>query len=405
MSELSIIKIIIFGLQYLNFYYVADIFLIISIALFSTAIYRNIQIIPTLLAGLGVFTTILIISIGISNFDSHSIESSIPDLLNSLAIALIFGFINLILILILRFLNNCEVEKKPGNSEITPTAIYLTLREISTFNNVTQKPLLNSIFEQLRLSQENTQRILELQGIDISKKIELLSNIITILIENSSSIKQMEIEINKGFNELSNGLDNNIKKTDIEKICKVLQDIIVQIDSISDNELTKSLQTVMPYLKNLQQLHAQANNTFPKIEKSLTELTQGMQQVLQDNLELLENSVETQLDMAEAIKPSEDSESEEFKSVYYQAFNAMDSGEYQDAITYFSRAIELNSQEFSLLYNQSCCYALIGEIELALDTLSNAILLNEQCIEMAKTDLDFDKIRHEPKFQALLSGS
>ncbi|MDM8569854.1 hypothetical protein QUF50_10175, partial [Thiotrichales bacterium HSG1] len=262
MSELSIIKIIMIGLQYLNPYYVADVFLIISIALFLIAIYKNIQIIPTLLAGLGIFTAIIIVSISISNFDSNTIENSIPDLLNGLAIAIILGFINLIFILVLRFINNRKL-KKISNNEITPTAIYLTLRELSTYNNVTQKNLLNNIFKQLSLIQENSEKTLQLH--------------------------------------------ENLEKKHISS-----QNIMEQINFISDNKLAQFSQTFQPYLKDLQQFHISVNDTFPKIEQSLTELTKKMQQVLQNNLKLLENSVETQLDMAGVIV--ENLESDKFKT-------------------------------------------------------------------------------------------
>ncbi|MDM8569784.1 hypothetical protein QUF50_09805, partial [Thiotrichales bacterium HSG1] len=87
------------------------------------------------------------------------------------------------------------------------------------------------------------------------------------------------------------------------------------------------------------------------------------------------------------------------------AFSHMDFGEYESAIAYFNTAIELNPQEFSLFYNQSCCYAMLGKVEPALNALNNAILLDKQSIEMASNDKDFNKIRHNPKFQALLIGS
>jgi len=414
MSELSIIKIIIIGLQYLNPYYVADVFLIISIALFSIAIYKRTQIIPTLLASLGIFSTILLISISISHFDSNSIESSIPNLLNGLITALIFGFINLLLVLILRFIKNRKI---PEKSEITPTAIYLTLREIATYNNITQKPLLNNIFEQLRLSQENTQRILELHGVGVSQELDLLKSIKNALIDEDSLIKQIKIEIINGFNKLFIELGDQTETSNIAKIHTELQNITSQINSIPATKLATSLQAIQPYLESLQQLRIQTNDTFPKIEQNLTELIKGMQQVLQNNLDMLNTSVETQLDMAEVLiennlqESSENSqqiitdkvELEEFDAVYNQAFSCMDSGDYENAITYFSQAIEINPQEFSLFYNQACCYAMFDQIESALATLQNAILLNEQCIEMANTDLDFDKIRYDSRFQALLN--
>ena len=414
MSELSIIKTITITLQYLNLYYIADVFLIVSFILFFIAIYKRIQIFSSLLTGLGIFITILIMFISISKFNTDTIK--MPDLLNGLGIALIFGFINLSLVWILRLINNRRTIKSE-NSEITPTAIYLTLRELSTYNNVTQKPLLTNIFEQLRLIQENTQRIIEIHGIDVSQELDLLKSIKNALIDEDSLIKQIKVEITNGFNKLFNELDNKFDKSDIEKIRKGLQSIINKINTVSDTELAKSLQEIQPYLKNLQQLHNQANDSFPKIEQNLTELTHGMQQVLQNNLELLKDSMETQLDMAEVSvennlqnpldhKLTEESvaESKEFQSIYDKAFNNMDIGNYQNATIYFSQAIELNPHEFSLFYNQACCYTLLGETDFALDALQNAIFLDKQCIEMASTDLDFDKIRYNSRFQDLLNN-
>ncbi len=411
MSELSIIKIIIISLQYLNLYYIADIFLIISFILFCLAVYKHIQIIPSLLTGLGIFITILIMFISISKFNTGAIENNMPDLLNGFGIALIFGFINLSLVWILRLINDRRTIKHES-SEITPTAIYLTLRELSTYNNITQKPLLNNIFEQLKLIQENTQRIIEIHGVGVSQELDLLKTVKSAIIEEASLIKQIKVEITNGFNKL----DNRIEKSDIDKIQKSLQNIINKINSISNTELVKSLQEIQPYLESLQQLNTKANDSFPKIEQNLTELIEGIQQVLQNNLDLLKDSMETELDMAEVsvennLQNSIDNtqqnnvvdESEEFKSTYDKAFNNMDTGNYQNAIVYFSQAIEINSQEFSLFYNQACCYALLDQTELALDALQNAILLDKQCIEMANTDLDFDKIRYDSRFQVLLN--
>ncbi len=401
MSELSIIKIIIISLQYLNIYYIADVFLVISLVLFWIAVYKNIKIIISLLTSLGIFITILIIFISISKFNTSAVENNIPDLLNDLGIALIFGFFNLSLVWVLRLIN-IRRTVKIESTEITPTAIYLTLRELSTYNNITQKPLLNRIFEQLKLIQENTQRIIEIHGIGVSQELDLLKTVKNDIIDESLLIKQIKVEIINGFNKLD-------KKDDIDKIQQVLQNIVNKINLVSNTELAKSLQEIQPYLESLQQLHIQANDSFPKIEQNLTELTQGIQQVLQNNLETLEVSMETQLDMAEvsienvlqenklAIK------SEESKSIYDKAFNNMDAGDYQNAIIYFNQAIEANSQEFSLFYNQACCYALLDQTELALKVLQSAILLDKQCIEMASTDLDFDKIRYDSRFQALLN--
>ncbi|HHB91897.1 MAG TPA: hypothetical protein ENK59_01640 [Thioploca sp.] len=396
MSELSIIKTIIISLQYLNLYYIADVFLVISLILFCIAIYKNIKIISLLLTGLGIFITILIIFISISKFNTSAIENNLTDLLNNLGVALIFGFFNLLLVWILRLIN-ARRTVEPEDTEITPTAIYLMLLELNTYNNITQKPLLSNIFEQLKLIQENTQKIIEIYGVSVSQELDLLKTIKNDIINEGLLI--IKSEITDEFNKLDN---------DIDKIQQGLQNIVNKINLVSSTELAKSLQEIKPYLESLRQLHIQANDSFPKIEQNLTELTQGIQQVLQNNLELLKTSMETQLDMAEVSieNVQEDKlavKSEEYKSICDKAFKNMDAGDYQNAIIYFDQAIEINSQEFSLFYNQACCYALLDQTEPALEALHSAILLDKQCVEMASTDLDFDKIRYDSRFQVLLN--
>jgi tetratricopeptide (TPR) repeat protein len=54
-------------------------------------------------------------------------------------------------------------------------------------------------------------------------------------------------------------------------------------------------------------------------------------------------------------------------------------------------------------YNKACCYALQGNIAQAIANLQQAIILNpDKYREMAKTDSDFDKIREDEQFQALI---
>jgi len=83
-------------------------------------------------------------------------------------------------------------------------------------------------------------------------------------------------------------------------------------------------------------------------------------------------------------------------------YSLMESAEYQQAVTCFEKAIQLNPTDFSLHYNKACCHALQEQVELTVLTLQHAIRLNAECLEMAKTDSDFDKVRYHTSFQTLL---
>ena len=56
-------------------------------------------------------------------------------------------------------------------------------------------------------------------------------------------------------------------------------------------------------------------------------------------------------------------------------------------------------------YNKACYYALQGNVEQAIENLQRAMALNpEKYREMAETDSDFDKIREDERFQALIKA-
>lgn len=77
--------------------------------------------------------------------------------------------------------------------------------------------------------------------------------------------------------------------------------------------------------------------------------------------------------------------------------------EYEAAIASYDRALEVKPDDPDAWYNKACCYALQGKIKSAIENLTQAIHLNpEQYREMAKTDTDFDAIRQDDRFAALL---
>jgi tetratricopeptide (TPR) repeat protein len=63
----------------------------------------------------------------------------------------------------------------------------------------------------------------------------------------------------------------------------------------------------------------------------------------------------------------------------------------------------MKSEDTDAFYNKACCYALQGDVEQALENLQQAINLSpDKYREMAKTDSDFDSLREDERFQALI---
>jgi tetratricopeptide (TPR) repeat protein len=80
-------------------------------------------------------------------------------------------------------------------------------------------------------------------------------------------------------------------------------------------------------------------------------------------------------------------------------------GRYEEAIASYDKALQLNPDDDLAFYNKACCYALQNSLENSISNLSHAIALNPgKNRDMAKTDSDFDSIRHDKRFQALING-
>ena len=101
----------------------------------------------------------------------------------------------------------------------------------------------------------------------------------------------------------------------------------------------------------------------------------------------------------------------------YLEFDAEDSGawrnkgqilmrlkQFQSSLEAYDKAIQLAPEDSSPVYNKACCYALQGDLENALTNLQSAIALDSENRNLAKTDTDFDAIRHDERFQALVEG-
>jgi tetratricopeptide (TPR) repeat protein len=81
------------------------------------------------------------------------------------------------------------------------------------------------------------------------------------------------------------------------------------------------------------------------------------------------------------------------------------SGRYEDALASCDKALELQANDESGFYGKACCYALQGDVDLAVENLQQAINRNpSRCRREAKRNSDFDSIRGDERFQALLQG-
>ena len=80
-----------------------------------------------------------------------------------------------------------------------------------------------------------------------------------------------------------------------------------------------------------------------------------------------------------------------------------DLGRYKEAIDSYDKSLAINPNAANTYYNKAFAYSLQNMIELALENLQRAIQLDpEKYREMSKTNSDFDNIRRDRRFQALI---
>jgi tetratricopeptide (TPR) repeat protein len=77
---------------------------------------------------------------------------------------------------------------------------------------------------------------------------------------------------------------------------------------------------------------------------------------------------------------------------------------YEEALNSHNKAIEFNPDFPEAFYNRACCYALQEKIAETVHDLKRAIELDSIYREQAKTESDFNKVRHDEEFQKLLNG-
>lgn len=80
-----------------------------------------------------------------------------------------------------------------------------------------------------------------------------------------------------------------------------------------------------------------------------------------------------------------------------------EAGQYADAAAKGRVLIEERPDQPYLHFNTACCESLAGQTTEAIEHLGRAIEMWDGCREMARHDSDFDAIRTEPAFRALVS--
>ncbi|MCK5522523.1 MAG: tetratricopeptide repeat protein [Thiomargarita sp.] len=491
-ENFSITANIVLGLQKLSplTNLITDIFIIIFLFLLLFTIdKRGKQLaLHNILITLTFFGVFLGIAIGFSLFDGQNIEKSLPHLFEGLKMAFVIGILGIFVTFLIKWINHKKVKSVlPTTHNITPNDIYRVLKEIRT-HTADQSAILSNMVEQTGLYQKNVYKVIKSHHGFAKQELPLLEEL------KQSIIGQDEFSLATQIQRLSTVQSENIKQfnqaigklvtwnpvqmaqmqeqfshslSGIEKSRDALQDISTFMQSIPQTMqqlaqlmqgLHQQLETHERHLESFQHLRQQAGDAFPVIEKNLNDLTRGMQQQVQRHLELLETTLETQLDMADVsletqvegfqvlqnsfaelgvqvhhklknsdsarkefdgetpllknvekspeIKEemSHETSSDDYNILQIQAYTLMDSGDYEEAIAYFDQAIELNSTEFSLFYNKACCSALLGKVHIAIVVLQEAISLNTECFDMAKNDSDFDKIRYSVDFQSFIKN-
>lgn len=85
-------------------------------------------------------------------------------------------------------------------------------------------------------------------------------------------------------------------------------------------------------------------------------------------------------------------------------FGLLDEGKPAEAKTVLLEALERYDDRESLLYNLACAEAGLGEVEAALEHLAESLRLRPSYAESAREDGDFEPLRGDARFAALVGG-
>jgi mannose-6-phosphate isomerase-like protein (cupin superfamily) len=86
------------------------------------------------------------------------------------------------------------------------------------------------------------------------------------------------------------------------------------------------------------------------------------------------------------------------------AYPLWEDGKHEEARKILSAVAEKHPDAGIVLYNLSCVEAILGDTEPAIDHLRRSIELEDRFRELAKADEDFDAMREQPEFQALVNA-
>ncbi|PIB03528.1 hypothetical protein AMR42_18890 [Limnothrix sp. PR1529] len=78
-------------------------------------------------------------------------------------------------------------------------------------------------------------------------------------------------------------------------------------------------------------------------------------------------------------------------------------GRYEEAIASYDQALQFKPNLYQAWYGKAICYVKQGQVDEAINHLRQAIKLDSDARNWAKeADSDFDPIRPDPRFQALI---